>query len=165
MTEQQHDIARRPTKPPPGKTGTPPPSGTIAKQLEITVILDEPIEKDDKWELTSKEYNKTLTVNDAEPLVKGAKILRFKVKPTKTGYTLTHYRSNASKRMIFRDRPVPPGITPNIRPLSARDAYAQIDSQVPRKLLDKYMTEVEVDRDLVQKCPVLVDLKVEDPEL
>src|SRR5262249_33657198 len=119
MSDQGNAIARRTTKPPPGKTAAP--SATLPKQLELTVILDEPVEKDDKWELTSKGYSKTLTVADAEQIGKGEKLLRFKIKPTTSGYTLTHHRSDQSKRVIIRDEPAPPRITKDVKPLSSKD--------------------------------------------
>jgi hypothetical protein len=164
MTVEDHPVARRPGQPAPGKSAAPA-SGTLATQLEITVILDEPIEKDDKWEVVGGGYRKTLTASDAEPLVKGERILRFKVKPNKNGYKLIHHRSAASQRPIFLENPLPLPITKGTGTQSARDAYAQTDSQVPEKLPDRYISDREVDPDLVEKSPVLVDLEVKDPEI
>jgi hypothetical protein len=164
MSDHDHAIARRTTKPPPGKTAAPP-SGTISKQLEIAIILDEPLEDGDKFEITGGGYSKTLTAKDAEQLVKGERLLRFKVKPSKNGYRLIHHHSKGAKSAIFLDTRLQDMTKAGVGPLPSKAWYAHIESQVPKKLLDNYMTEAEVDRDLVQKSPVLVDLKVEDPEL
>ena len=162
--DKDHALARRPGKTPPGKSAAPA-SGTLAKRLEITVILDEPVESGDKFEITGDNYSKTLTAKDAEQLVQGEKLLRFQVKANKNGYKLIHHRSKGSNRTIFLETRLQDMTEAGQGPRTAKASYAHLDSEVPKKLLDKYMTEAEVDRDLVQKSPVLVDLKVEDPEL
>ncbi|HWL95470.1 MAG TPA: hypothetical protein VNT79_18270 [Phycisphaerae bacterium] len=162
MSDKPHSLARRPTKPVAGKPQSPP-SGTISKNIEINVILDEEIETDDIWEVEGGD-KKTLVKKDAEPLVKGHKILRFKIKPTKKTYSLSHHRSGANKRPVFLGRPYPLGIEKDKKSQTAPHAYAQLVSQVPKKLPGQWATS-NVDADLVQDSPILVDLKVTDPEL
>ena len=134
----------------------------------VTLILDQPTETDDKFQLLGGEgsYRKTLAASDAEALVTGEKVLRFKVTPDKKGYKLIHRRSDGSRRTVFLETRIQDMTEAGHGPQKAEYSYARLDIQVPRKLPDKYKTsQVDVDQDLVQESPVLVDLQVEDPEL
>lgn len=159
MTDDAHALAR-------GKAQAPP-RATLAKDLVIKVILDEPVEADDEFELIggSGSYKKTLKTSDAEPLTKGEKILRFKVKPDKKGYKLIHYSSKKAKQTVFLELPYKTLTEVKHETRSAKFAYAHLPSQVPTVLGDRYGKDRPVDKDLVQKSPILVDLNVEDPEL
>jgi subtilisin family serine protease len=132
----------------------------------VNVILDQPGESDDKFQLISSDgsYTRTLSAIDAKLLTNGEKFLRFDGIDPKKSYRLIHRRSTKSElrlpEMAFKylteaGRP----------PLVAKSTYLTLPSQVSRKLPDKYGIDQTVDEDLVEISPVLVDLDVEDPEV
>lgn len=132
--------------------------------LSVTIILDQPAELDDKFQLVGGGGS-IIKSSDAQELVAGEKIIRFKVRPDKQGYKLIHHRSKGASRPIFLAMRIQDLTKAAIGPKTSEDAYARIDSQVPRKLPGRHRTDGNVDIDLVQRSPVLVDLKVKDPEL
>ena len=137
------------------------PSDTVA------IVLDQPAESDDKFELVSGDgsYAKTLAASDAQDLAPGSgeKVLRFDgVKPNK-GYKLFHKRSKGSKRVVFLEWPFAGLTEAGHPPLGTQGTYATLPSQMPSKLPDQYGGDELVDEDLVARAPVLLDLEVEDP--
>jgi hypothetical protein len=136
-------------------------------RLSVTVILDQPAEPDDRFQLagSSGSYTKTLAASDAKALVAGQKILRFEVEPDKKGYNLTHHRSREAKRTIFLEKRIQDMTAAGHGPQTAEYSYLRLDSQVPRNLPDRYGITRDVKMDLVQRSPLLVDLQVKDPEL
>jgi hypothetical protein len=157
MTNDKHPAPR-------GKVQAPPRT-VINKDLVINIVLDLPLESDDKFEIIggSGKYKETLGAAKAEelnPSVKGEKVLRFKVKPDNKGYKLVHHRANGVKRTIFLETRLQDMTEAGHKPETARYSYAHLPSQVRTKLPDRYGTDRDVDKDLM-----LVDLKVEDPEL
>jgi len=157
MTKDAHDVSRQQQK--------STKSNVIDQVLEVKVILDQPWEDDDKWELKGENFSKTLTIKDAEDLVKGEKILRFKVKPNKKGYRLIHHRSKDSPKTVFLDKLIQHMTEAGHPHKTSPYSYAHLPSQVRTKLPDRYGTDRDVDKDLIQASPILVNLKVEDPEL
>ncbi|MDP2334499.1 MAG: S8 family serine peptidase [Reyranella sp.] len=135
--------------------------------LTVSIIVDQPGETDDRFQLVSNDgrYSKTLGAGDAEALTAGARILRFKVPSTKALYTLIHQRAKGSRQTIFRNRRVQDLTKAGTRPQTARYSYARLDSKLPSTLPAAYRVTAAVDPDLVQGTPVLADLRIEDPEL
>jgi hypothetical protein len=87
-------------------TGGSVPSGADTKQsLSVTVILDQPGESDDEFQLVGSSYSKTLGASDAKQLVAGEKVLRFDaIKPQKS-YKLIHMRSKKSTYVVLEACP------------------------------------------------------------
>jgi hypothetical protein len=133
----------------------------------VNVLLDEPVESDDKYQLVSQDgkYSRTLGAKDAKSLVDGAKRLSFTgVDPTKS-YQLIHIRSAGSRRVVL---PVVPfnALTEANRPaLQAKHTFVTVPSQVPKTLPDRFRNDRPVDPILVAASPVLVDLMAHDPTL
>jgi hypothetical protein len=124
--------------------------------LSVTVILDQPGERDDRFELVSSSgrYRRTLGANDATPLVAGEMMLLFEV-PDKGNYTLIHHRAkDGSQYTIFRNRRFQ-DMAGTHKPRERTPIYQQLYGQP-----DNAGTE----RDLIQASPVLVNLDVKDPE-
>jgi hypothetical protein len=133
----------------------------------VNVLLDEPIESDDKYELVSKDgkYAKTLGAADAAGLVAGAKVLTFRKVNPKNAYKLIHIRSTGSRRLVLPVNPFDALTTKGHGPREAKNTYVTVASQVPTKLTDRYGAARPVDPILVAPSPVLVDLTVDDPRL
>jgi hypothetical protein len=131
------------------------------------VILDQPPEADDTFQLTSSDgsYTKTLGAGDAKPLVAGEKFLLFDGLKAKDIFTLTQKRSRASKREVFIGMPFKDMTKAGQRAPDAKNTYLTLPSQLPELLPDRRGTDRPVDPDLVEKAPLLVDLTVEDPEI
>ena len=139
------------------------PAGALA----ITVLLDQPGEADDSFELTSADgsYKKTLGAKQAQPLVAGTKILRFDRIDATKNYKLTHIRSKSSKRLVLPLMPLKHMTEAGQKPRNNEYVYFTIPSQVPDSLTGKYGAASKVDADLIARSPVLLDLKVEDPKV
>jgi hypothetical protein len=138
-----------------------------AARPSITIVLDEPFEADDLFELVSsdKSYRKTLSAKQARPLVPGKKLLRFDGLDAAKQYMLVQHRSKTFQRPVFLARQ-PGHMTQAGFGLHTKEyAYVTLPSQVPALLAGKYGGKVKVDGDLVAGSPVLLDLKVEDPVL
>jgi hypothetical protein len=136
-------------------------------ELTVSIIVDQPGETDDRFQLASDDgrYSKTLGAGDAEALAAGARILRFKVTSAKARYTLTHQRAKGSRQVIFRDRRLQDLTKAGTPPQTARYSYARLDVQPPSTLPANYRATSSIDRDLVQDAPMLVGTLAEDPEL
>ena len=138
---------------------------TLAVVLSVTVILDEPADADDAFELKGGNYAKTLTAKAATQLVAGAKVLRFTGVKAKQAYELAHKRSKAPERPLGAAMR-PADMTSNAKaPRSKGDVFVQFNSQVPKRLPDRHNIDRDVDPDLVQRSPIVNALKVEDPKL
>ncbi len=147
---------------PGGTTGS-----TLAVVQSVTIILDEPVEADDAFELVGADgkYAKTLAAKTATQLVTGAKVLRFTGVTAKQKYRLVHKRSKSSERPIALDTPLLSMTSTAKAPPSREHTFVPFNSQVPKRLPDRYNTDRNVDPDLVQRSPVVNDIKVEDPKL
>jgi hypothetical protein len=134
--------------------------------LAITLILDQPGEADDTFELASEDgkYKKTLGARHAQALVTGKKLLRFDGVDAAKSYKLTHIRSKSSKRLVLPPMPLKHMTEAGQRPRDTEYVYFTIPSQVPDTLTGKY-GDSAVDADLKAKSPVLLNLKVEDPKI
>ena len=131
----------------------------------VSVILDEPAESDDTFQLVSTDgkFSTTLGVAQAKPLVTGERVLTFPgVNPSKK-YKLIHIRSAGSKRVVLPDIPFQFLTVAGKGPQTAKHTYVTLPSQVTSKLPDRYGIERDVDPILVAPSPQLVDLNVEDP--
>ncbi len=144
-----------------------PTGSTLAVVLSVTIILDEPVEGDDAFELREAhgKYAKTLAAKTATQLTTGAKVLRFTGVKAKQQYRLVHKRSKASERPIALDIPLASMTSTAKAPPSRENTFVQYNSQVPKRLADRHSTDRDVDPDLVQRSPILNALKVEDPKI
>lgn len=136
-----------------------------AAKPSITIVLDEPLEADDLFELVSsdKSFRKTLTAKQARPLVPGKKLLRFDGLDAAKQYMLVQHRSKSFQRPVFLAR-LPGHMTQaGLAPHANEWTYVTLPSQVPALLTGKYGGNTKVDPDLIARSPVLLDLKVEDP--
>ena len=143
----------------PGRGGPRTATGTV------TVLLDEPLDADDKYRLESDDgHAKTLAAKDAKPLVDGARLLSFTgINPTRK-YRLTHIRSAGAERAMGRGMlPFTALTMAGKRAPSAKHTYVTLNSQIPKQLPDAHRTDRPVDPILVATSPVLVDLAVDDP--
>jgi hypothetical protein len=142
-------------------------ANTISVGLSVTIILDEPLEADDAFELKGAggKYAKTLTVKDATQLATGARILRFTGVKAKQQYRIVHKRSKASERPIVLDTPLASMTSSAKAPRLNDPGFIEYNSQVSKRLHDKYGIDRDVDPDLVQRSPIVNSLKVEDPKL
>jgi subtilisin family serine protease len=138
-----------------------------SERLTVSIIIDQPGESDDEFQLVSDDgrYNKTLGARDAEALVSGAKMLRFKVPSDRKLYTLIHKRAKGSRRTIFLKRRLQDLTKAGIPSRTAPYGFARLDGQPPSALPAQYQATRAVEQDLIQETPVLVDLMVEDPEM
>jgi hypothetical protein len=134
----------------------------------ITVILDQPGESDDSFELASDpragKYKRTLGAKHAQALAGGAKVLRFDGVDAAQSYQLTHHRSKSSRRLVlpltrFKDMTLPQQLRHD-----SEYVYFTLPSQVPNPLSGKYGLDTPVDPYLLASSPVLLDLRVEDPK-
>lgn len=146
---------------PPAKSGTVGTTGL----LTVSIILDQPAESDDKFQLVSSDraYSKTLGAADATPLVAGATLLRFSGVNSKKQYTLVHVRSKGSSYKLIPNTPFAHLTSAGHRQKSAAHTYVTLPSQLPRMLPDPYGKDNPVDPLLVAASPALNDLAVEDP--
>ena len=144
-----------------GRGGPKTATGTV------TVLLDEPLETDDKYRLVSKDgrYATTLSAQDAKPLVDGARLLSFSGIDPKKQYELTHIRSTGAERVILPMNPFTALTKAGKRASSGKYTYVTLPSQVPEKLPDVHGTDRPVDPTLVATSPVLVNLAADDPRL
>ena len=150
---------------------------TISAVLSVTIILDEPLEADDAFELKGAGGTRTLTVKDATQLATGAKVLRFTGVKAKQQYRIVHKRSKASEQPIGGEMPLAFMTTSGTIASGRRDlayqgkapsganTFVEYPSQLPKRLDDRYNTPRDVDPDLVQRPPVFNSLKVEDPRI
>jgi len=132
--------------------------GTSTATPAVTILLDEPLESDDKYQLVSKDktYSKTLGARDARPLVDGAKRLTFSGVDAKKEYQLVQIRSKGSKRVIL-PMILYRGLTEaGHQAPKAKYSYLTVPSQAPRKLPDRYRADQPVDSILAAASPVLV---------
>jgi hypothetical protein len=142
-------------------------SGTLTATPAVTILLDEPLESDDKYQLVSKDnkYSKTLGPKDVQPLVDGAKRLTFSGVDAKKEYQLVQIRSTGSKRVILPMIPYKGLTEAGHQAPKAKYSYLTVPSQAPRKLPDRYRTDQPVDPILVAASPVIVNVVVDDPKL
>lgn len=120
----------------------------------VTIVLDQPSEADDTFTLQSddRKYVRTLGPKSAQPLVAGAKVLRFEGVDTTKAYQLLHKRSSASAaRRIF---PLVPfvGLTEHHTARKPR-AFLDFDSQAQQTTSGR-----PVDPLLIEPSPGFVHL-------
>lgn len=140
---------------------------TVKPPLSIMVILDQPAEADDKFELVAAGGHKiVLGMKDAKDLAPGAKALRFLGVKKDGKYKLVHKRSKGTERVVFLETRFQDLTTTGKKSKPSKYRYvAPYLSQVPKVLPDKHNNDRKVDPDLIARSPVLVDLEVEDPKL
>jgi hypothetical protein len=139
---------------------------TIKNALSIMIILDQPAEADDAFDLVASGGAKdVLRTKDATDLVPGARVLRFVAVKKDGKYKLIHKRSKGTKRPVFLETRFQDLTSSGKKSQTHKYAYVAFASQVPTTLPDRYNTDRKLDRDLIAKSPVLVDLEVEDPKL
>jgi hypothetical protein len=147
-------------RPQPGRGGPTTATATV------TVLLDEPLEADDKYRLVSDDgKSNTLSAKDAKPLVDGVRLLSFTGIDPKKQYKLTHIRKTGAERVILPMGPFTGLTKAGKRAPQAKNTYVTVSSQVPKKLPDVHRTDRPVDPILVATSPVLVDLAADDPRL
>jgi hypothetical protein len=141
--------------------------GRSPAAASVNILLGEPVEADDKFQLVSKDgkYAKTLGAADAQKLVEGAMRLTFTRVDPKKEYKLVHIRSTRSRQLVLPANPFK-ALTEAGHPApQAKHTYITVPSQVPKTLHDRYGIDRAVDPILVAPSPVLVDLHVDDPKL
>jgi hypothetical protein len=140
---------------------------TITAVLWVSVLLDQPAEADDTFELvgTGGKYARTLKASEAHPLVAGVRILVFGGVKAKHAYRLVHHRSKGSERPITLDVPFNAMTSHADPPPSGKHTFLAYDSQVPKRLPDRYNVDRDVDPDLLQRAPILNRLEVTDPKI
>lgn len=145
----------------------PPGQGPSATAPTVTILLDEPIESDDKYRLVSQDgkYSRTLSAKDAKPLVDGARRLSFGGIDPKRSYRLIHVRSAGSSRVVLPTMPFSALTEAGHRAPQATHTYVTVPSQVPAVLPDRFRAERPVDPILVEPSPILVGLTAHDPAL
>jgi hypothetical protein len=139
----------------------------LVVSLTVTVILDEPPEPGDTFELASSDgkYKKTLGIKDAQLLVAGEKLLRFDGVQFDKSYSLVHRRAKGATSHVFPATRLRDLTEKGHGPHQSKYTYATLPSQAPKKLPDKYGTRGVVAKELIEESPVLLDLEVEDPEV
>jgi hypothetical protein len=142
-------------------------AGRSAAAASVNVLLDAPVEADDRFQLVSKDgkYAKTLAAADAQKLVEGAMSLTFTGIDPKKEYKLIHIRSADSRQLVLPANPFKALTEAGHRAPQAKHTYITVPSQVPKTLPDRYRIDRAVDPILVAPSPVLVDLTVDDPKL
>jgi len=149
------------------RTATGNTGNKLVVSLSVAVILDEPAEQGDTFELTSSDgkYKKTLGIKDTQPLVKNEKLLRFEGVQFDKIYSLVHKRSTELTSHIFLAKRLRDLTEKGHGPYQSPNTYATLPSQAPDKLPDKYGTKRAPAKDLIEESPVLINLEVEDPEV
>jgi hypothetical protein len=141
--------------------------GRSPSTASVNILLDEPAEADDKFQLISKDgkYAKTLRAAEAQKLVEGAMRLTFTGVDPKKEYKLVHIRSTRSRQLVLPANPFKALTEAGHRAPQAKHTYITVPSQVPKTLPDQSHVDRAVDPILVAPSPVLVDLTVADPKL
>jgi hypothetical protein len=133
----------------------------------VTILLDQPAESDDGFQLRSSDgaYTRTVRARDAKQLLPGERALRFESVPRKRIYRLFHLWSSKSesRRPVLIDLPYKDLTAAGQRPRTSWQAYYPLASQLARRLLDRYGTERPVDEDLIERTSRLSDVAVDDP--
>lgn len=141
---------------------------TVKPPMSVMVILDQPAEEDDTFELVAAGGHKiVLGAKDAKDLAPGAKALRFLGVKKDGKYKLVHKRAKGGpKRVVFLETRFQDLTSGGKKSKPSKYTYiAPYLSQVPKVLPDKYNNNQKVDPDLIARSPVLVDLEVADPKL
>lgn len=122
----------------------------------ITVILDQPTDADDAYEVVSEDgkYKQTLTASAAEDLAPGAKILRFSGADPEKSYKLFHVQAKGARRALVPHWTPWSKLTAKNQPPNFGRYYLFYPLASGRKQPD--------DRDLVAG---LAEPKVEDPKV
>jgi hypothetical protein len=133
----------------------------------VNILLDAPVDADDKFQLISKDgkYATTLGAAKAQRLVKGTIRLTFTGVDPKKEYKLIHVRSAASRRLILPANPFKALTEAGHKAPEAKNTYITVASQVPKRLPDRYHIDRAVDPVLVAPSPVLLNLAIDDPKL
>jgi hypothetical protein len=141
--------------------------GPSPAAASVNVLLDQPVDADDKFQLVSKDgkYAKTLGAAVAQKLVEGAMRLTFTRVDPKKEYKLIHIRSKGSRQLVVPANPFKALTEAGHHAPQAKNTYVTVPSQIAKTLPDRYHIDRPVDPILVASSPVLVDLTVDDPEL